>query len=72
MQNQPTNTAHSLYTLYETLSHETQQDFLQELLQKQHQKLENLAFYLACKQAKDENEYLPELENKDFINSLTQ
>ena len=71
MQNQSTNTAHSLYTLYETLSHETQQAFLQELLQNQHEKLENLAFYLTCKQAKDENEFLPELENTAFIDSLT-
>jgi len=40
MQAQSLSAAHSLYVLYETLSDETQQLFLQELLLKQRQKIE--------------------------------
>lgn len=72
METQNLNTAHSLYTLYEALPNETQQAFLQELLEKQQQQLEDLAFYLACKQAKDENDFLSESEKHSFINSLTE
>ncbi|MEQ1637705.1 MAG: hypothetical protein ABL903_13550 [Methylococcales bacterium] len=72
MQAQSSNTAHSLYALYETLSNETQQQFLQELMQKQADKLESLALYSACQEAKDENEFLTEAEATDFINSLPQ
>lgn len=72
MQAQNSNTAHSLYALYETLSNETQQQFLQELMQKQADKLESLALYSACQEAKDENEFLTEAEATDFINSLPQ
>jgi hypothetical protein len=42
MQTQNLNAAHSLYVLYETFSAETQQVFLQELLEKQKNKLEYL------------------------------
>jgi hypothetical protein len=72
MQTQNINTAHSLYTLYEALPNETQQQFLQELLQKQADKIEILALYLACKEAKDENEFLTDDEAKEFIDSLPQ
>ncbi len=72
MQAQNSNAAHSLYVLYETLSNDVQQQFLQELMQKQADKLETLALYLACKEAKDENEFLTEEETTDFINSLPQ
>jgi hypothetical protein len=41
MQTQNVMTAHSLYVLYETLSDETQQLFLQELLAKQKEKVES-------------------------------
>nr|WP_087146287.1 hypothetical protein [Crenothrix polyspora] len=68
----PTNTAHSLYMLYETLPDDLQQAFLQELIQKKHQELVDLSFYLDCKQTKDENEYLTEQEHQMFINSLSQ
>ena len=64
--------AHSLYALYETLSNDIQQQFLQELLQKQAEKLEMLALYMACKEAKDENDFLTESETLNFINSLPQ
>ena len=70
MQAQNSNTAHSLYVIYETLPNDVQQQFLQELMQKQADKLESLALYLACKEAKDENEFLTEEETTDFINSL--
>ncbi len=72
MQAQNSNAAHSLYVLYETLPNDIQQQFLQELMQKQADKLETLALYLACKEAKDENEFLTEDETTDFINSLPQ
>lgn len=66
------NTAHSLYALYETLPENVQRAFLEELWQKQHQELEDLAFYLDCKQAKDENEFLNKNEAQAFIQSLTE
>ena len=72
MQPQNSNTAHSLYALYETLPNDVQQVFLQELMQKQSDKLETLALYLMSKQAKDENEFLTEDETKAFIDSLPQ
>ena len=72
MQTQNSNTAHSLYALYETLSNETEQQFLQELSQKQADKLETLALFLACREAKDENEFLTVDETKAFIDSLPQ
>jgi len=62
-------TAHSLYTLYETLPNEVQQAFLQELLQKRYQQLVDLDFYLACKETKEENEFLSEQEQQAFIDS---
>ena len=67
---QNSETAHGLYVLYRALPDETQQFFLQELLQKQANKLEDLALYQACKQAKDEDEFLTDNEKNDFLNSL--
>jgi hypothetical protein len=72
MQTQNTNTAHSLYVLYESLPNETQQLFLQELLAKQAEQLETLAFYLACKDTKEENDFLTDSEVQAFINNLPQ
>ncbi len=66
------NTAHSLYALYETLSDNVQREFLSELVQKKRQELEDLSFYLDCKQAKDENEFLDDNEAQTFIESLAQ
>jgi hypothetical protein len=42
MQTQNLNAAHSLYVIYETLSAETQQVFLQELLEKHTEQIESL------------------------------
>ncbi len=67
-----TQTAHSLYALYKTLPNEVQQAFLQELIQKKHQEVADLRFYLDCKEAKDENEFLSEQEQQTFIDSLSQ
>lgn len=64
------NTAHCLYALYETLPDTVQREFLSELWQKQRQQLEELANYLECKQAKDENEFLNENDTQAFIQSL--
>ena len=66
------NTAHSLYALYETLPDTIQRAFLEELWQKKRQELEDLAFYLDCKQAKDENDFLSKNEAQTFIQSLAQ
>jgi len=66
------NTAHSLYAFYETLPDTVQREFLSELVQKKRQELEDLSFYLDCKQAKDENEFLDDNEAQAFIESLTQ
>ena len=71
MNRQQANTAHSLYTLYETLPNDVQQAFLEELLQNQSQQLEDLAFSLACKRAKDENEFLSDTEAQAFIKNLS-
>lgn len=65
-----TNTAHSLYTLYDTLPDSIQHAFLEELWQKKRQQLEDFAFHLACKQAKDENEFLNDDETQNFIQNL--
>jgi hypothetical protein len=64
------NMAHSLYALYETLLDNVQREFLTELWQKQRQTFEDLALYLECKQAKDDNEFLNEAETQAFIQSL--
>ncbi len=72
MQTQHLTTAHSLYVLYETLPDETKQLFLQELLAKQAENIEASALYLACKEAKEENEFLTDTEAQAFINSLPQ
>lgn len=72
MQPESMTAAHSLYILYETLPGEIQQAFLRELLQKQQDKLEDLALYLACQQAKDENEFLSDEESQAFIANLPQ
>ena len=72
MQTEHLKTAHSLYALYETLPNDIQQAFLQELLQHQQEKLEDLAFYFACQQAKGEDGFLNEAESQAFINSLPQ
>ena len=68
MQTQNSNTAHSLYALYETLSNDIQQQFLQELLEKQADKIE----YLACQEAKEANDFLTDDETRAFINSLPE
>ena len=70
MQTEPAKTAHSLFVLYETLPCEVQQAFLEELLEKRQDQIENLALYLACQQAKEENEFLSDDEVADFIKSL--
>ncbi|TAL47117.1 MAG: hypothetical protein EPN89_09145 [Methylovulum sp.] len=44
MNPQQTNTAHSLYALYETLPANVQQTFLEELVQKKHREIKALAF----------------------------
>jgi len=66
------NIAHSLYALYETLPTDTQLAFLQELLQKQREKLDDVAFHLACQQTRDENEFLSDEEAQAFIENLPQ
>lgn len=70
MHTETVNPGHSLYVLYETLSSEMQQAFLQELLQKQQDKLDDLAFYLACQQTREENDFLDDEEAHAFMSKL--
>jgi hypothetical protein len=72
MKTEKSNTAHSLYALYETLPDTVQHAFLEELLEKRQEQIEDLALYLACRQAKTENEFLSDHETLDFIKSLPQ
>ena len=72
MQTNPTDTAHHLYALYETLPLDTRQAFLKELFQKQREQLEDLSLYLACQQAREENAFLTKDEADAFINDLPQ
>jgi hypothetical protein len=44
MNTQQTNTAHSLYALYETLPDEVQKTFLEELVQRKYLEIKALAF----------------------------
>ncbi|MDO9046872.1 MAG: hypothetical protein Q7U66_03940 [Methylobacter sp.] len=44
MNTQQTNTAHSLYALYETLPDDVQKTFLEELVQKKYPEIKALAF----------------------------
>ena len=44
MNPQQTNTAHSLYALYETLPNDVQKSFLEELVQKKHSEIKALTF----------------------------
>jgi len=70
MQTEKMTIAHSLYALYESLPDDIQQTFLQRLFQKERDKLEDMAFYFACREAKEENEFLSDTDCKDFIESL--
>jgi hypothetical protein len=72
MQTQHEATAHSLYVLYQALPEESKQLFLKELLVEQADTVEASAIYLACQQAKQENDFLTEDEAKDFIDRLPQ
>ena len=72
MQTNPTDTAHHLYALYETLPIDIRLAFLKELFQKQREQLEDLSLYLACQQAREENEFLTKDEADAFINTLPQ
>jgi len=69
MQTEHMNTAHSLFVLCETLTTDTQQAFLQELLQKQQERLENAAIFLACQQTKEENDFLSDQDSQAFLDS---
>jgi len=72
MQSEKVNIAYNLYSFYESLPDDIQQTFLQQLFRKQREKLENPAFYFACQQAKDENQFLSDSECQQFIESLPQ
>jgi len=56
MQTEKLRIADSLYAFYETLSDDIQQAFLQKLFQKQQDKLEKSAFYIARREVTNENE----------------
>ena len=70
MQPESLNAAHRLYAQYQTLPDEAQQAFLQELVQHQYEKVEELAFDFACRLTKDTDEFLSEEESAAFLASL--
>jgi hypothetical protein len=72
MQTHHEATAHSLYVLYQALPKESKHLFLKELLDKQAEDIEDLALYLTCQQARQENDFLSDEEAKGFINRLPQ
>ncbi len=72
MQLKRSNIGHSLYVLFETLPESDKKAFLHELMEQQQETVENEALYLACQQAKEENDFLTEQEAQDFVDHLPQ
>ena len=68
----PIISAERLYRMYQELLHDEQQRFLQKLLEQEADRLETLALYAACREAKDENDFLTEDEQNSFLASLPQ
>ena len=62
METQRVMTAKELYNLYQDLSREEQQLFLQALLQKEGDEKDGFGLYLAWKEAKEEGDFLSESE----------
>ena len=58
--------------MYKALLHDEQQRFIQKLLQKEANRLETLALYEACREAKDESDFLTDDEKAAFLASLPQ
>ena len=66
----PITSAEGLYGMYKALLHDEQQRFLQKLLQKEAARLETLALYEACREAKDDGDFLTDDEKTAFLASL--
>jgi hypothetical protein len=64
--------ANNLYHLFESLSLETQSHFLQRLFQERREQLADLAFAVACQQAKEEADFLSPEEAEEFLGSLSK
>ena len=58
--------------MYNALLHDEQQRFLQKLLHNEADRLETLALYEACREAKDEDDFLTDDEKNAFLASLPQ
>jgi hypothetical protein len=68
----PITSAEGLYGMYNALLHDEQQRFLQKLLHNEANRLETLALYEACREAKDEDDFLTDDEKNAFLASLPQ
>ncbi len=56
--------------MYNALLHDEQQRFLQKLLHNEANKLESLALYEACREAKYKDDFLTDDEKNAFLASL--
>ena len=60
-------TAHSLYVLYQALPEQSRQLFLQEMLTNQAEVMEDAAIFLACEEAKKNDDFLTDEECRSFV-----
>jgi hypothetical protein len=63
-------TAHSLYVLYQALPEQSKQLFLQEMLTNQAEVIEDTAIYLACEEARKDDDFLTDNELRFFVDGL--
>lgn len=71
MTTSPVQVSQHLYNLFQSLSDETRQAFLQSLVEHNREELETVLFYLDCQVARTEG-FLSESEAQDFIASLPE
>ena len=70
MNSQDAIVAKNLYTLFESLPQEIQQLFLKKLFPEKGTELSEFIFYLACREVKENADFLSEEEAKIFIEGL--
>ncbi len=63
----PVTSAEGLYGMYKALLHDEQQRFLQKLLHQEADRLGTLALYEACREAKDDGDFLTDDERPPFL-----
>jgi hypothetical protein len=64
MSEQNSAIGHNLYSLFASLPKESKENFLTELLQNYGQEIEDFAFYLSCKQAHQNADWVSDDELK--------